>query len=291
MEPGEYLYKVAAVNAAGVSAMDQIDAAVWAPGYLVAFDGTWEWPGRMHKHDKNDPNEQPYNRQTSILHFSQKYQQEGKYFRGVGNLQDHPTGLLVADEGDLFQGAFGFEAISKVIAQYNNLIDFYQTEDHRKHVPLDLIGYSRGAYQAMKLAEWVGKFGIPNNSAGGTPFQDKIAIRFMGLVSPVGQMGAEPVLHKLTLGWLPPLNLGWPTVVPKNVKHFLQIVVDAAHATNSDNVQTTMTIPNLDPAPGISYETHVYNDESHGDLGEDPKALREMIHTARVYNVPVAKYI
>ena len=78
MLPGDYIYKVAAVNAAGMSAADKIDAAVWAPQHLASFDGTWDFP------------ENPLHGKTVIAKFNENYRGTGRiYEKGVGNSAEH----------------------------------------------------------------------------------------------------------------------------------------------------------------------------------------------------------
>ena len=305
MLPDNYIYSVAAVNAAGESSANTVDAAVWAPGYLAAFDGTKDY-------QNNPAHSGDLGNYTVIGKFAEKYYGLGNYERGVGNVVDHPgtSGL----PSRLLQGAFGFEADKKAYDVYNAIVSFYQVEYNRKHVPLDIIGYSRGAFSAMKLVDIIARKGIPDLSkiqvieeevplgydhsnhrmltrtreVMVAPFFSERPIRFLGLVSPVGQMVGTPPLRVATFGWWN-TNFGWPTTVPSGVRHVTQLLDDAPDSLIYP--ETTMTYP-----PGNSWDPPVRADGNnpdldHGAIGVNLWTWDQLMDASRGVNVPVSRQV
>jgi hypothetical protein len=138
LEPGEYTYYIIATNSTGESSSNLLDVNVNPPGYLVAFDGSRDTP--------------PTN--TTIWNFYGRYGGSRNYYPGV------------ASEGNTFQNAintaFAFDGFDNVDQAYNALVTFYQNAWNRANVPIDLVGYSRGAFQAVALENMIVEYGIPD---------------------------------------------------------------------------------------------------------------------------------
>ena len=247
-------------------------------GYLVAFDGTWDFP--------NNPNRGgDFGGSTAIRQFYEAYTPNTKtYFRGVGNAADH--GLV----GQLLHGAFGLEASQFVESAEGVLEQFYAAAANRS-VPVDIVGYSRAAFEAVALANWIATKGIPDLTGGKTvtvwntkntlsttrtlytkpPIHPKL--RFLGLISPVGEIGLP----------LTSLNLGtWPTSAPASVANMIQIL------DNQPNdpifIQTTIESDGVGDyyGPILPY--------SHPAIGVESETLEDFTSRANQDGVPVSVY-
>ena len=103
------------------------------------------------------------------------------------------------------------------------------------HVPADLFGFSRGAMQAVKLANLINEYGVPDPTSEvtktlpnhwgklptGTKYQTYTRylhpqIRSVGLFSPVKMMGPiDPITAVASFGLLQ-FDWKWETTVPAN---------------------------------------------------------------------------
>ena len=115
-------------------------------GLLIAFDGTWDRPDKDLSPAPLDPKRRggPWNGSTAIYKFFKDYYKttDKKYFEGVGHAGE---GVI----GHLINGAFGFDAATFLHRAQNFVRGFYQNPDNRG-VPLDVIGYSRGAFEGAQ---------------------------------------------------------------------------------------------------------------------------------------------
>lgn len=273
--PGDYTYRITAFNSAG-EANITASAGVWPPGHLVAFDGTWDYIGRGDDFpEKNDA----WGGTSVIGEFANQYRQTGTYERGIGTGTDADPAMGLEHA---VNGAFAVDAGKRIGDAYDRTMQFYQDEDHRKKIPLDIIGYSRGSFQAMKFVTMLADSGLTNLSDRGT--SSAIKVRFMGLISPVGQFGADPLLHLLTLGAFE-FNFGWPTDVPINVLHYVEA---------RDNNPGDLTFPENHMNFGGSTDgDHQTFNGDHGQVGHaggvGKQVLEYFVNSARNVNVPVAK--
>ncbi|MDB5357129.1 MAG: repeat-containing protein, partial [Phycisphaerales bacterium] len=256
-------------------------------GYLAAFDGTWDYP----EQDKDAPKDKdgnpigfirggPWNGSTVIYEFAKYHYASPNvdYHRGVGNALDHKV------VGHLFLGAFGAaEANAFVNAAYDSLATFY-TDPNNRGIPVDIIGYSRGAYEAAWLAHRIQEDGIPDLNTKKTVLVWVTAehgqrkqvpkvtyqyvhpqIRWVGLVSPVNQMG--------------PLT-NWPSTLPPGVVNCFEAL------DNDPNNIIYLQIP-ITCATGTNLDQPAPYPEGHPQIGIDPKVLNDMISDAKKAGVPV----
>ncbi len=84
-------------------------------------------------------------------------------------------------------------------------------------VPVDLVGYRRGAFCATELAYIIETLGIPGVPVG------SVKIRYVGLVSPVNMTGINTILSLATAG-LYPTTFGWQTQLPPGIPHVGEIL-------------------------------------------------------------------
>jgi hypothetical protein len=302
MVPGDYQYEVIAFNGAGMSNSDPTvvpappnspapatpaSVGVWPSGYLVAFDGTWNIP--------YNANSAPWGYWTAIQGFNDGYKGTDKHYEpGVGATG---PGIPNIEEGALALG------IAQDVANVymDDVVPFYQSEEHRKDDPLDIIGYSRGCYEGAILAKIISSMGILNTAVHySSPFQpgryskpapvypksfnDKPTVRFLGLVSPVAQAGLDALITALTFGQIS-LRLGLPTTVPTNVQNTVQI-------GDGDPNDPIFTQALLGPsgAPGTSYTVDTYSNPNvtHQLVGQMNETLATLVAEAQEDNVPVA---
>jgi hypothetical protein len=220
-------------------------------GYLAAFDGTWQI--------------QSFN--TAINRFLTDYTGKRNYNYGVGNTQRHPE---LFDH--LINGAIGGPDAGAILQiGWNKLVNFYQ-DASTWGAPVDTIGWSRGAFEAIMLA-WDVTAGIPNLATkvtrGGNVtyhYIPPIPIRFVGLISPVGQMG-------------PGQEAFWRTTLPAGVKYFAEAGdIRPLHPIYPESV--------INAAPGTTpaFQQFPY---SHGYMGYEWPVLHYLETQARIAGVPV----
>ena len=185
-------------------------------GYLVAFDGTWNGPAK-----------------DSVVHqfFRNHYAGTAKaFYPGVG--------ATCGPVGKLLTGVFGFGARGIVAGALADLGSFYRDES-RRDVPVDVLGYSRGAFQAVRLTQRLAAHGLPDRAGPGAArsFESfRPRVRFVGLISPVGQMGV--VFTRLDPGWAKclPAGVGYAfQVLASDPDHrlFLETKLDTSAAETS----------------------------------------------------------
>ncbi len=305
MLPGNYDYELIAYNAAGDSAGLSMTAGVWAPGVLVALDGTLDY--------LNNPiRGGDFGNQTVIAKFSELYnapKRANDYHVGTGIFGDNPDIVRMA----VF-GATGLDAPTKIKNAVERLVEFYRNPSHL-NIPLDIVGYSRGAFSAVQLAALVSQ-GLEDKqqflrfenkpvqtgtNAHGVmsrvPVYKRIQIpmRFLGLISPVAQFGLDAFPNFITAGGIN-LHIGWPTKVPSAVRHVVQLL------DNQPNhrifPQTKMAV---DPAtdyfdspadlPNENFFDHGLFDGGHPSIGVNKAVGRVFSDRARIVNVPVDRII
>lgn len=144
-------------------------AAGGQPGHLIAFDGSNDTPQQN----------------TIIYQFTQVYDGIGPYTYEKG--PSTASVGRVAHYVDL--AAFGLPEMQKRVTDAEKaIVDFYKTNDVTK-VPLDLVGYSRGAIEVdMMMNDIFNKHLVDvRDPATGqlVPFYRIGTVRFIGLISPV----------------------------------------------------------------------------------------------------------
>ncbi len=244
-------------------------------GYLAAFDGSWDYPNNPGRGgDFPDPTNTLYS--TAIYVFESQHYNAASgakhYYRGVGNVQQHKIG------GHYFHGAFGGpEAKAIVHESLDDLAAFYQDPTHW-NIPVDIIGYSRGAFEAVKLGNFLNE-GIPQWStkytASGafglsiTKYRNYIPIhlRFVGLISPVSQMGPGQTSY-------------WPTVVPECTGYLAQALDN--NPSSGLYPQTTVTAP-----VGTQHDEHTFPYD-HPTIGVKQDVLNYLIQQAAIVGAPAA---
>ena len=234
-------------------------------GYLVAFDGTWQ-------KQADD---------SSIVKFKDNYLGADKdYHEGVGVrlVQLNPLTWPNIIPGIASGAVGGPEASAQVTSALDKIEKFYANPVNHG-VPIDLIGWSRGAFEAAKLANLIAS-GIPDLSRPVTikgrqtyPYKFSPLIRFVGLISPVRKMGK----------WIG--NWGeWPTVLPAGIKS----VWEAGDNAPNDVIFTETRIT---AAAGTAYYFHQYP-HPHPFIGywqpfNAPEVYDAMVAAASAAGAPI----
>ena len=295
--PDAYEYRVEAFIDTAAATAPVLAVNVWPPGYLVAFDGTYQTEN-SHPSGQGKPWDG-----SVIFGFDRRYHAIERYFRGIGNPIDHPN-----EPDHVLQGSFALEANRIVKDAYDLVVDFYQDQSHRDNVPLDVIGYSRGAFQAAMLTRMILERGVPDLAAGrerrsvainmggnrppiygfeNTPRHsfigvDGVKVRLLGLLSPVAQFGADPFFNLVGFFGALHLNIGLPSERPGGVRNFIQI---------TEGQWYDVLFPETPLGVGGTDVHGVYQREfpnvSHGEIGGHLPAFQEMLNDARSINVPV----
>ena len=217
-------------------------------GYLVAFDGTWN--------DETDD--------TDGHKFLKYYDGTFRdYEPGVGTHQN-----ILAK---LFNGLTGFEAGFIVDNARRKIQTFYQA-GHRD-VPVDVIGYSRGSFQAVKFANWLVEDGFkvpdldPKHQGKTITFHPRV--RYIGVISPVGQMGE--------LGTK--LDFGWEKSLPSGV---------ASAFVAWDNSPGRLDYPetHIDITRAAQYSSQQF-DSTHEEIGYKESVMNALLFSASVAGVPI----
>ncbi len=262
VRPGNYKYRITAFNAGG-SAATTTYVEVWPPGHLEALDGTTDTPSDN----------------TLITRFFNDYHQLGNYVTGV------PWIVQI----------LGIQLAQQIGAAYSDVQTFYQTPSNRQNnIPLDIVGYSRGGFGALVLMYVLDNVGIPIQSTARTislpiygPFglvlghhnvvqyaYYKPRIRFMGLISPVGQSSLiSELVALITLG-LVQFNPGWNTEIPSCADIFV--------ADYSDPLENPV-LPQV-PTGGTVF---VPSGDNHVTISQDQAVEVAMWEAANSDNVPV----
>jgi hypothetical protein len=285
LTPGNYVYRITPFNT-DYSAAQQILAghfitkgvAVWPPGYLVSFDGTWDFPANtMHG-------------ETDIHKFSGYYNSSHNDYKtgtGAWNLQHN---FFV---GAALNGAFGIDAGIAIQQELTALGTFYANPANVANIPIDVVGYSRGCMQAVLLANIIATYGIavpgsgrlvPVMTAGQCWRKRRIdvvyvhpKIRFVGLISPVSMMGFDAILSLVPGN--PQTFLGWPTSLPGSVASVTQIL--DGFPSQWPFIQKPISLD-----PGTSSST-VQTPYDHPTIGIMPDVLGSLLNAANAANAPV----
>jgi len=280
----------------------------------MAFDGT----RAMRDHDLHNPDDLwfgDWNGETAIPQFVDRYNGIARqYYAGIGNVVDYPDGI-----DQLTEGAFALDAMRNVAAGLLYLGGRYKAltasdPDAVQHVPVDLVGYSRGAMQAVKLADVISQDGVPDpdsayqqrvqqfigNDPHGNPmytyywvtayhnyFHPKI--RFVGLISPVYMTGLiDPILATVTFGALE-TNWGWDTSLPAEahvvVLHDQDPNQNDPPRYEQDITQVNGEVLNSGPYPW----DHGHMGLHHEVLDDLLEVLDDLLDAANDVNVPVAR--
>jgi hypothetical protein len=224
-------------------------------GRLEALDGTQD----LARDDTN-----------VFLLSSRHYQGSVDYVRGVGNRKDHMHLLgrmFLLDLGDA-------EALKLEREAMDNVQTFYNQDVTHQDIPLDVIGYSRGAMEAVKLVNDLSSIGVPNifkpkqtinGKAQFTPFYP--AVRFVGLISPV--MGPNEVAGV------------WPRSLPAGVGYLYEALDNFPLDPFLPQHTITKAAKTSGPAPQTFQLGHI-------DIGHDPGVLATLIAEARAAGAPVS---
>jgi hypothetical protein len=131
--------------------------------YLMAVDGTGS-EGWLRAETQN-PNKLPNGRWlTHVKNFAEEY-------GGRSSYEDGPSEMTWASDMPEIENA-----------QIQKLIEFRGESPANKNEPIDIIGWSRGAYSALRLARRLKYEGIRDTD--GTWVKD-VPVRFLGLYDPV----------------------------------------------------------------------------------------------------------
>jgi hypothetical protein len=184
--------------------------------------------------------------------------------------------------GKLLGGGLGLGAGGVVGDAYSKIVAYYQDPAVRAaNEPIDIIGYSRGAFSAMSLASQIASDGVPINSTATYKVDDKghkklahcdffqPKIRFIGLLSPVGEMGVP----------FTKINPGFPSQVPAGT----QVLAQALDSDGDSFLypQSVMTAPKSVPT------TQQVFPDNHPQIGGNLNALAWLIAQAQKVGVPV----
>ncbi|HZL36073.1 MAG TPA: hypothetical protein VFC78_12225, partial [Tepidisphaeraceae bacterium] len=233
-------------------------ATVEASGYLVAFDGTGD------DENAND----------KIHQFSQQYD-PGKlgrvnYYPGVASVQRDPNWYWRESPK-----AYGdWEAQDDVRKALDSLRGYYSSLDHY-HVPLDVIGYSRGAMEAVKflsVALAPGGIEIPGSAkttAGRKLFMKISNVRFVGLIAPCIGIKGDRLVYD------------FPKAVPPGILGMYQALAGQWVATHNIVLdQNTITKPD-NPPP----DTKTYKNYGHTNIQKQQDVLDDMEADAKKVGV------
>jgi hypothetical protein len=222
-------------------------------GHLEALDGTQDVAGDA----------------TGVFLFTSRHYNDTKnYLRGVGNRTDHihlAGRLYFLDQGDAEARKFEQEAMTDVSTFYNQNI---QNQD----IPLDVVGYSRGAMAAVKLVNDLSSKGVPNTFKPKQTIGGKLQfptfnpnVRFVGLVSPV--MGPNQI----------------PFVWPKSLPAGVGLMFQALDNFPGDPFLVQHTITR---AKGTGGDDQTFQ-LGHIDIGHDQGVLKNLIAEAIEAGAPV----
>jgi hypothetical protein len=179
-------------------------------------------------------------------------------------------------------GSFAFggpEELGFVYNAYNRLVEFFQ--DEPADTIVDMVGYSRGAFGVAYLAHMLDVNGIPKLGGevhfdpGGTPIGPPPlhpAIGFVGLISPVNQMGEG----------------GWYSTLPSSVG-FLSEALDNLPG---DPIIPETTINRISGS-AVNVDIKRYNGSggraslSHIDIGYDGVVRSQLYADAELAGVSI----
>ena len=226
--------------------------------YLVAFDGLWQ----------DDRTDSP----TNVSKFAKEYYTgpEGEYYKGAGT-----NGLLDA-AGAAFFGTGTRDIITEAV---DNLIIHLSTSNDTS---IDIIGYSRGAAQALEFANIISEL----NSTNGLP--KNITIRFLGLFDSVSTRLTKPV-RNLSDGTICQV---YDLSVPDSVQY-------AAHAIALSESRFLFPLDSIEPNANLPGSNPAIVESAflgtHADLGggtSNPQDLSDislqwMLKQAKLAGVPV----
>ena len=232
-------------------------------GYMVALDGTAQVAS---------------SRSNVSTLFYDHYLGSGKYYPGVATNQWHPHDPV----GKVLAVAFGHSDAKAIVrTALRDLIQFYQVPSNRT-VPVDMIGWSRGSFESVKLANLIasgavhffekkrtalGQSGRPE-SVYADPVTLRPWVRYVGLISPVGQMGPEAGSY-------------WPTSLPGGVHYMYQ----ALDNRPEDLIywETTMTA-----AVGTVVSQPPRYPFSHSEIGYAQQVLTDMENAGIAAGAPIS---
>jgi uncharacterized protein (DUF2235 family) len=186
---------------------------------------------------------------SNVLSFAQRYRGPKFYWSGPGSW-DQSVGLT--GSGAIF-GTGSKRIVRAVIEQIHKL----RVRDH--DIPIDLVGFSRGAAIANEIAAVLHEEGCAcKDKGGGKPHS--VPVRFLGLFDPVHSMGM-PVFGQGAM----PLFLGnrrWHAKsITKNVK--------SSAIAYADDERDALFLPSYLAPPVADRQQHATQkfDGVHGDVG------------------------
>jgi hypothetical protein len=233
-------------------------ASVAGNGFLVAFDGTTDTAA------KNTVIRQFYNAYdpgtTSLLNKD--------YEPGVGNADDNPNAFVrywnVAF-GDGAARAYEWSALFHVASYFAQ----------HPGEPLDVIGYSRGAFEATLLLKDLSTNSARFKEVVKTMYRNKKGLafpttaRFVGLVAPVSGALGDTFIEK------------WPTSVPGGVRGMYEGLAGKVFATENPILkQVAITKPDSPPP-----DEKTYSLDGHTTIQFDPQVLAKMEADAKLVGV------
>jgi VCBS repeat-containing protein len=233
-------------------------ATVPGNGFLIAFDGTTDTAAKntviKQFYDAYDPGT------TTLLNKD--------YEPGVGNADDNPNALVrywnVAF-GDGAARAYEWSALFHVASYFAQ----------HPGEPLDVIGYSRGAFEATLLLKDLSTNSARFKEVVKTMYPNKKGLafpttaRFVGLVAPVSGALGDSFIEK------------WPTSVPGGVKGMYEGLAGKVFATENPILkQIPVTKPDGPPPDEKTYPL-----DGHTTIQFDPQVLPDMETDAKLVGV------
>jgi hypothetical protein len=191
--------------------------------------------------------------------------------KGVDTLESHLNGALAGDAAKRLENT-GILEIQNFYSDPKNL-----------GVPLDIIGYSRGAFEALKLADEAA-IGILNlatkNTRGGLVkfTREQIPLNFVGLISPVGMMGVVPPgsSSDSSVGG----DTDWPDSLMNEWTYFYQALDGSPN--NWPYMQTKVKMNG--PTQDLSSKPW---EDNHHTIGVDGKVLDQMLAAMKLAKLPL----
>ena len=248
-------------------------------GHLIALDGTQD----------------DYADNSNIVGFTRDYSE----FKGQPGAAE-PTGAQL-EHIDYYHGvaaikapnvlAHGFELADYGVVQAKEFVTqalsdvkgYYSVEAHRG-VPLDIVGYSRGAMEAVKLANQIEALTVkitgPDHKTKEAAFTSVSRIRFVGLIAPVlGPPGAV-------------LGAQWDDSLPDGIAGAYQGLAgkntDKNQLTNEkEHILWNLAWQKTIKAPDSDHlVTHpVYANLDHIGMGHDRTVKKDMEDQAKLVGV------
>lgn len=165
------------------------------------------------------------------------------------------------------------EALKLEGAALADVATFYNEGPNQQHIPLDVVGYSRGAMEAVKLVNDLSSIGVPDASKPKETINGKAQfpvfhpiVRFVGLISPV--MGPNEVAGV------------WPRSLPAGVGYLYEALDNLPNDPFLPQHTITKAVGTQGPAPQTFPMGHI-------EIGHDQGVRKTLVAQAKNAGAPV----